>query len=156
MKTLPFLEKLKSLDLENVAGKLMSCDHGCGWTHRQTKRAIARYRMFLYLIFLFPDTTLSPTKEIDEVWHAHILVDTQRYMQDCLHLYGYILHHRTSNSTDSMDNHNHQKTFEQTKKLFEKVFGMGTFGDMNIAIAACIDLRIQHPQINRVQSTTFK
>ena len=148
MKTLPFLEKLKTLDLENVAVKLMSCDNGCGWTDRQTKKAIARYRMFLYLIFLFPTISLSPTKEIDEVWHTHILVDTQRYMEDCLNLYGYILHHRINNFES---NQNQEKIFEQTQQLFEKTFGFGTFGDANLQIAACVDLKMQNSQVSSVQ-----
>ncbi|MEM7554214.1 MAG: glycine-rich domain-containing protein-like [Cyanobacteria bacterium P01_A01_bin.84] len=153
MKTLPFLEKLKTLELENVARKLMSGDNGCSWTEGKTKKAIARYRRFLYLQFLFPEINLSPTKEIDEVWHAHILLDTQRYMQDCLNLYGYILHHRTNNSTNISS---HQKTFEQTKNLFEEVFGMGTFGDVDIQIAACSDLQIQFTEVNQVTTKNMK
>jgi Glycine-rich domain-containing protein-like len=122
-----FLYKLNNLDLQTVARKLMSKSDGRGWTFQQTEVAIARYKMFLHLQFLFPNTQLVPTKEIDEVWHAHILTDTRRYIDDCENLYGYILHHRSSEMECKI----------KTEKFFEAVIILG-----DIQAAPCVTLPV--------------
>jgi hypothetical protein len=131
-----FLYKLNNLDLQRVARKLMYKSDGCGLTFQETEAAIARYKMFLHLQFLFPDTQLVPTQEIDEVWHAHILADTRRYIQDCENLFGYILHH----SSDEMQPQNQDTAFALTQSMFEKFFGVVILED--IQAAPCVSLPI--------------
>ncbi len=136
MSITTFLYKLNNLDLQRVAHKLMSsCDRG-GWTLQQTEVAIARYKMFLHLQFLLPTTQLVPTKEIDEVWHAHILADTRRYSHDCENLFGYFLHH----SSDEMQPQNQDTAFALTQELFEKFFGVVILQE--IQAAACVSLPV--------------
>jgi hypothetical protein len=129
-----FLYKLERLNLQAVARKLMSPIDGSGWTFQQTEVAISRYKMFLHLQFLFPDIEMVPTKEIDEVWHAHILTDTRRYIQDCENLYGYILHH----CSDQMQQQNSDVAFALTQALFDKMFGIGVLSDINEWAAPCV------------------
>src|SRR4051812_20170867 len=50
------------------------------------------YARWLALKACYPRIVLSPTSEIDAVWHAHIL-HTKKYMQDCARLFGGYLHH---------------------------------------------------------------
>ena len=45
-----FLEKLESLDLEQIAQKLLDSEQGQGWTQPQVERAIAHYKIFLFLL----------------------------------------------------------------------------------------------------------
>ena len=87
-----FQDKLESLDLQLIAQKLMHSDPTQGWTQKQVDRAIAHYKMFLHLLYLYPNSTIVPTQEIDRVWHQHIL-DTRKYAQDCQWLFGYFIHH---------------------------------------------------------------
>ncbi len=144
-----FLDKLNSLNLQSVANKLISSEYGHAWTIQQTNIAINRYKMFLYLQFIFPDMELVPTKEIDEVWHAHILVDTSVYIKDCQNLFGYILHHRftvqeiTVQEQVSCQDANQKSAFDTTKILFEQLFGLGVLGNTEIAVAPCVDLPIR-------------
>jgi Glycine-rich domain-containing protein-like len=133
-----FLYNLEQLNLLPIARKLMSPIDGYGWTFQQTEVAIARYKMFLHLQFLFPDAELTPTKEIDEVWHAHILADTRKYFQDCENLYGYILHHRSN----EMPQQNSDVASVQTQTLFEEFFGIGVLSDINYQAAPCVSLPI--------------
>jgi hypothetical protein len=141
MSIATFLYKLNSLDLQTVARKLMYKSNGSGWTFQQTEVAIARYKMFLHLQFLFPDTPLVPTKEIDQVWHAHIL-DTRRYSNDCKNLFGYFLHH----SSDEMQPQNQHTAFVLTQALFDKFFGVAILEDIQAApcvslpVSACLSL----------------
>ncbi|MBW4665962.1 MAG: glycine-rich domain-containing protein-like [Cyanomargarita calcarea GSE-NOS-MK-12-04C] len=136
MSIVTFLYKLNNLDLQPIVRKLMSKSDGSGWTFQQTEVAIARYKMFLHLNFLFPDTPLVPTKEIDQVWHAHILADTKRYSHDCDNLFGYFLHH----SSDEMQCQNQDTAFALTQALFDKFFGVAILED--IQAAPCVSLPV--------------
>lgn len=143
MRTSAFFDKLNQLEFSLVINKLMSKEYGLGWSEEKVKKAIERYKIFLYLQFLYPHISLAPTSEIDEVWHTHILVDTYQYMQDCQTLYGYILHHKFSQkeSSESLN-----LNLVETKRLFEKYFGTNILGDTDFDTAPCIDLPI-HPYL---------
>jgi hypothetical protein len=78
-----FLQTLKELDMEPIADQLKQD----GWTCQQAMCAIARYKLFLVLVYLHPHTLLVPTQEIDRVWHCHIL-HTRKYFEDCQMLFG--------------------------------------------------------------------
>lgn len=41
-----------------------------------------------------------PNKQIDEMWHEHIL-DTRKYSDDCQTVFGYYLHHTPANPKDN-------------------------------------------------------
>jgi hypothetical protein len=60
------------------------CDHRPS-THLQ-------YGMLRKLLASAHQCTLVPTKAIDDVWHFHIL-DTQKYIEDCMELHGAVVHH---------------------------------------------------------------
>jgi len=118
-----FTENLKRLDLEPIAYKLMHPSEGKGWTYQETKQAIAGYLNFLSLIHLYPNLSLVPTQEIDQVWHHHIL-DTMKYAQDCQMLFGYFVHHFPYfGLRGESDRHNWQAAVEQTQVLFQEHFG---------------------------------
>ncbi|NER36784.1 MAG: glycine-rich domain-containing protein-like [Oscillatoria sp. SIO1A7] len=96
---------------------------GGGWTREQTTRAIARYLMFLSLIYLYPSRPIVPTPEIDAVWHQHIL-DTSKYAADCQQLFGRFVHHFPYfGRRGESDRVSLQATFAETQALFEEHFG---------------------------------
>lgn len=119
-----FQEKLESLDLKLIAQKLMHPNHGQGWTRQQVDRAIANYKRFLHLLYLYPHSTIVPTQEIDEVWHQHIL-DTRKYDQDCQWLFGYFVHHYPYFGMGSDAEQQALETaFSRTQSLFVEQFGI--------------------------------
>lgn len=140
MTSAHFLDKLNSLDFSHVAQKLMSNEHGVGWDLQQTITAIRRYKMFLYVHSLFPKNELVPTQEIDIVWHAHILCDTAKYMDDCLYLYGYILHHQANNPLIEENTQLEENAFAVTQSLFQEVFGTDVMEKGNIIAAPCLHI----------------
>jgi hypothetical protein len=124
-----FLQKLQELDLEPIAYQLMHPDSGMGWTRSQTSQAIVRYLMFLYLVYLYPNRQIIPTREIDKVWHYHIL-DTSKYAEDCQMLFGRFIHHFPYlGLRDEVDRQNLHMAFQETQVLFEEHFGAGVLGD---------------------------
>jgi len=74
---------------------------------------IDKYLKFLELIKKYPNDSLSPTLDIDIVWHGHML-NSNIYVEDMQNMFGYILGH-----DDDMKNGTKDK-FEQTDKLWQE------------------------------------
>ena len=118
-----FIGKLTRLDLQPIAYKLIHSNEE-KWNIQQTEEAILHYRMFLLLVYLYPNSQLVPNREIDEVWHFHIL-DTMKYAEDCEILFGRFIHHFPYfGERGKIDRDNLQKSFEQTQVLFQEHFGI--------------------------------
>lgn len=94
-----FLEKLESLDLEQISHKLLHSEPSQGWTQSQVERAIADYKIFLYLLYLYPNGAILPTQQIEAVWRQHVL-DTDKYAQDGQWLFGYFVPYYPGTAAD--------------------------------------------------------
>lgn len=148
-KIINFSDKLNQLDWQAQAiyKKLVSDNETFQWTKEDVKSAISLYEMFLCLHFLFPNTELVPTPEIDRVWHIHILLNTAKYIQDCQRLYGYILHHYSS-SDDNLEI-SQQVAFSLTKHLFLEIFGVDICQNRASYQGSCLILPQHLPQLQR-------
>lgn len=82
---------IDTLDFTLLKSKLCH-EEGEGWAPDWADRTITKYKRWLYLILKNPTIRLVPSKHIDTVWHHHIL-DTNAYLRDCNHVFGYFLHH---------------------------------------------------------------
>lgn len=77
----------------------------------------------------YPDDIIVPTKEIDEVWHFHIL-DTLKYGKDCEDIFGKFLHHFPYlGSRGSDDAELLFKSFEKTRRLYDSEFSDLSYDD---------------------------
>ncbi len=85
---------IQNLDLANIAWKLQqsTSDGAQAWSEKQTEKAVEEYRKFLMLCIIYPEKSIVPTVEADEVWHMHIL-DTVKYHEDCNSIFGKYIHH---------------------------------------------------------------
>lgn len=129
-KSLACIEKLRSLSLLPIVARLMDSQEGCGWTLPQAIRAIERYKTFLFVSYLYPEILLVPTREIDRVWHVHIL-HTRKYRQDCEMLFGHFIDHEPD---FELWGESHQKNFDeafaQTQRLLALFEGYFTQADL--------------------------
>lgn len=111
-----------ALDLDPIKVKLMDKDEGEGWSREEVDLVETQYRRFL-LLTATTAQTVSPTREIDLFWHAHIL-DTMKYHADCEALFGRYLHHfpyfGMRGAQDAEDLH---AAFEETRRLWEARYG---------------------------------
>ena len=55
-------------------------------------RSELRYRKFLALVAKYPNESLAPAKDIDDVWHLHML-HPRAYVDDCMRIFGSVLDH---------------------------------------------------------------
>jgi hypothetical protein len=98
------------------------------WEVDDATRCCALYKNFLFLQKKYLPEPLVPTKEIDEFWHNHILY-TKKYFYDCLHIFGYYLHHEPTSPTDDLESlaANYFKTKERYTAEFNEplvLFGL--------------------------------
>jgi hypothetical protein len=83
---------IDALDLEPIKFKVTCKEDGYGWSSEYADQMEVAYKRYLILLAKYPEATFSPTRDIDQFWHAHIL-DTSKYAQDCESTFGYFLHH---------------------------------------------------------------
>ena len=86
------------------------------------KTAIDEYKRFLHLKLKYLDESIAPTKMMDIVWHTHIL-DTKKYQDDCMKIFGKYLHHVPSNSSsDELDKKRFRRYRSNMKNLYFREF----------------------------------
>ncbi|MBD2567791.1 glycine-rich domain-containing protein [Anabaena lutea] len=129
---LDMIQKLRLLDLQPTAFLLTHPKKAIRWTQEKTVQAIAHYKMFLLLHYLYPDQNIVPTEEIDLVWEHHF-ADNAKYRQDCQMLFGHFLDHNPYfGILDEADEKNWLAAFAETKLLFEKHFGRDFLAAVNL------------------------
>ncbi|GIW93262.1 MAG: hypothetical protein KatS3mg110_1303 [Pirellulaceae bacterium] len=105
----------------------------------QVADAARRYRKFLLLSRLLPGVPLAPTKDIDEMWHIHMLHPVA-YYEDCMANFGAILDHDGGFGSASFEEWQQlERLFEMTSRLWQEVFGEPyTDGEISEGMRRCI------------------
>lgn len=103
-----------------------------GWEKDKVFATEAIYRKWLVLHKVYnQDIALAPNKQLDAYWHFHIL-DTQKYMKDCEHIFGGYLHHYPYFGIgDAETKKDLDVAFQLSRNLFIKHFGHDLIGDAN-------------------------
>ena len=119
------LERVASLDFSMLKRKL---GEEKGWSLEYQSEVEDLYRRFLALNITYRDQKICPTGPIDDFWHAHIL-DTRAYESDCQDLFGEYLHHFPYfGMRGPTDRANLETTFDQSRALFIRHFGIDPCG----------------------------
>lgn len=114
--------KVAALDFERIKYKYTASSEA-KMTTEQWNHAEQEYRRFLSLKVLYPSFSLVPSKEVDTVWHAHIL-DTRAYREDCEAVFGHFIDHYPYFGIYGADDYQSLKSaFEETVMLYELHFG---------------------------------
>jgi len=107
---------LEELDLARMTNKLISEDSF--GTLDYVNFCIGEYKKFLRMIVIYPELTLVPPKDVDKVWHRHIL-DTFAYQDFCEKFCGYFLHHVPDYEPSPL----RDPQFTKTVEIFLDTFG---------------------------------
>jgi len=70
-----------------------------GWTPGRAKAAIDQYRRFIYLVCI-SDDMLSPSPDVDKVWHLHLTYTKDYWKRFCDETLGQEVHHHPSRGAD--------------------------------------------------------
>ena len=121
--TIPYESFQKDLNLEPIKFSLAVREEGPGWSVDKIEMVENWYRRFLYLVHLYPEQSIVPTKDIDLFWHTHIL-DTEKYMADCETLFGKYFHHFPYfGMRGEKDRMRLDEAIDETEGLYQKIFG---------------------------------
>lgn len=113
-------------------GALASADE------QEIQTAAIRYRKFLGLAAKYPDVELSPARDIDEVWHLHML-HPRAYFEDCKRIFGFILDHDGGFGKDSEQQYQELLgVFERTATLWNSEYAESYISDGNDEVVKCI------------------
>jgi hypothetical protein len=83
---------------------------------------------------LYPGTAIVPTRQLDHVWHTHML-DTAKYRTDCDHVFGHFMDHFPYPGLRGQDDRRARRAdFAQTRRLLREHFGI-EIGDQPAASA---------------------
>lgn len=102
------------------------------------RAAELRYRKFLALAAKYPDAELAPARDIDEVWHLHML-HPRAYDQDCNRLFGLVLDHDGGFGKDSDRQYEELLTvFDRTAALWQREYADPYVTDAGTGVVKCI------------------
>ena len=110
--------RVASMDLSPVVLQLVNYQ---GWTEDRARAAEHRYRRFFYLKATMPEGKASPTPEVDEFWHQHI-INTERYGPDCQRVAGRFFHHTFLSPDDPADARELSDVWLSTWVRYEALF----------------------------------
>jgi hypothetical protein len=112
---------IDSLDLSDIISKLV---HQYNWQHKHAVIVVHMYKNFLFLNAKYGEKyKLTPSEEIDEIWHLHIL-ETKKYRKDCYAIFGkYFDHNPMSFKGDIKANYTEMaQSFNKMLELYRKEF----------------------------------
>jgi uncharacterized protein (TIGR04222 family) len=84
--------------VSHVEKVLLTCNHQLDkllekeWTLTYTQRAIAEYKKFVFLTVV-ANHQVVPSDQVDQVWHAHVLLTKSYWEEFCPKVLGKKLHH---------------------------------------------------------------
>ena len=121
------IRRIDELDLEQIKEKLClpKENDGQAWSQEKANQAEVWYKRFLKLIVLTStkEVKLVPSKDIDEVWHTHIL-HTAKYRRDCNYVCGrYLDHYPYFGLRGQQDHEIHMVEYAKTIACFKAAFG---------------------------------
>ena len=117
--------RVDELDLDPVVFKLLHPEPGAPHlTLAAADRDAELYRCFLKLCVLYPGRSIVPTRDIDHVWHTHML-DTAKHRFDCDRVFGRCLDHFPyAGLRGEEDRRAWRADFARTRMLFTEHFGV--------------------------------
>ena len=92
-----------------------------GWTENYTHRAIAEYKKFAFLTVV-TDHQIVPSDQVDQVWHAHVLLTQSYWSEFCLKILCQKLHHHPARGGKEERAEFHE-LYRQTIASYRQYFG---------------------------------
>lgn len=92
-----------------------------GWSVDQARQAIEEYRRFCFLACV-NGVEVTPSKEVDEVWHLHLIHSADYWQRFCPQVLGMDLHHAATRGGHAQARR-HRDQYARTLALYEQWFG---------------------------------
>ncbi|SHK89696.1 glycine-rich domain-containing protein [Hymenobacter psychrotolerans] len=92
-----------------------------GWSLAFALQAAAEYKRFIFLLCV-TDQPLTPSHEVDQVWHLHLLYTRSYWIDFCQHTLGRPVHHGPTRG-GSQEQGKFSDWYARTLRLYAEVFG---------------------------------
>ena len=92
------------------------------WSNERLNRAVLNYERFLLLVADNPRRPVAPTRDIDEMWHLHMLSPVA-YHRDCMARFGELLDHDGGFGKGEGEMEELGRVFEDTADRWWRRFG---------------------------------
>ena len=110
-----------------------------GWAEAKASQAVNRYEKLFKLFG--KGSSIVPTKEIDDVWHLHML-DPVSYYQSCMSYHNKIIGHNPALENSQEEKSRLHSMFLATASLWKKEYGdeyAGSAADCDGPDHACLE-----------------
>jgi hypothetical protein len=98
--------------------------------------ALDRYVKWLRLIARNPDVPIAPSRDIDMMWHLHML-HPRAYAADCDRILGFLLDHNGGFGAELDEMPVLQRVFDATAALWESEYGEPYIGGAGNGMTKC-------------------
>jgi hypothetical protein len=150
----------------NTATLRQVITHENHWSPNYAQRVIEEYKKML-LIAAATQIPLTPSKDVDKVWHTHLL-QTKSYWQMCEKVFNMPIHHQLPQGDQPLaqTQADAKKTYQQTLTRYRDVLGELPPSDIwppldhaNAPKTQLLELRTRHqntaPKIRKIASITL-
>lgn len=117
--------KIRNFELDELNSSLTFTDRLArenGWTIEYSIRAIHEYKKFIFMLCI-SDYPLTPSDQVDQVWHLHLLYTKSYWVKFCQELIGKQIHHGPTKGGKEEGlkyNDHYEKTLRFYKNIFER------------------------------------
>jgi len=130
--------RIPEISIDVLAAAHRSDSTLAGADVKTVRAAELRYRKFLAICAKYPDATLTPARDIDQVWHLHML-QPRAYVADCNRIFGSILDHDGGFGKDSEQQYNDLlDAFSETAKLWDREYAEPYVNDGLASVTKCV------------------
>ena len=130
--------QIPEISIDVLASARRSDGALAGADSKTVQTAELRYRKFLRLCAKYPDVALAPARDIDEVWHLHLL-QPRAYATDCNRIFGSILDHDGGFGKDSDQQYNDLLgVFTETAELWSREYSEPYVTDESASVKKCV------------------
>ncbi len=116
-------KKIKNFEIDDDDISLSFTDRLArenGWTIEYCIRCIEEYKKFIYLMTI-TSHPLTPSDQIDQVWHLHLLYTQSYWIDFCEKTIGKKIHHGPTKGGENEKN-KFTDWYEKTKELYQNIF----------------------------------
>ncbi|MDX1446106.1 hypothetical protein [Lishizhenia sp.] len=116
-------QKLEAFELDDIDSSFTFSDRLArenGWSLEYSLRAIQEYKKFIFLICI-GNRAMSPSDEIDQVWHLHLLYTHSYWVEMCKETIQTQIHHGPTKGIEERGTH--KDLYQQTLSFYYDVFG---------------------------------
>jgi hypothetical protein len=115
--------KIESFELDDPQAAFSFSDRLArenGWSVSFSLQAIQEYKKFIFLICI-ADHPLTPSDQVDQVWHLHLLYTHSYWIEMCKQLLNRDIHHGPTKGGNA-ERSKFRNWYQETKNLYRLTF----------------------------------